>query len=107
MGANAATSIPDFVAVQILTAAELKVVNCGIPVFADARARDAAFGGSGEKTLAEGQYAYLEAPTKPSLRRFSWQTVGVAGLRLFKPKQPLQGYTFKFRTFLHRIHKSI
>jgi hypothetical protein len=32
----------------------------GVPVFADTTARDAAFGGSGEKTLAEGQLAYLE-----------------------------------------------
>jgi hypothetical protein len=32
----------------------------GVPVFADASARDAGFGGTGEKTLAEGQLAYLE-----------------------------------------------
>ncbi len=32
----------------------------GVPVFADTTARDAGFGGSGEKTLAEGQLCYLE-----------------------------------------------
>jgi hypothetical protein len=78
MGANAVTSIPDFVALQILTADELDVVNCGIPVFADSSARDAAFGGSGEKTLAEGQYAYLES-TKQTLvyDGSTWVSVGV------------------------------
>jgi hypothetical protein len=33
-------------------------------VFADSTARDAAFGGSGEKTLAEGQLCYLEDTNK-------------------------------------------
>jgi hypothetical protein len=32
-----------------------------VPVFADTTARDAAFGGTGEKVLAEGQLAYIEA----------------------------------------------
>jgi hypothetical protein len=36
----------------------------GVPVFADTTARDAAFGGSGEKTLAEGQLCYLEDTNK-------------------------------------------
>jgi hypothetical protein len=33
----------------------------GIPVFATTITRDAAFGGAGEKLLAEGQFAYIEA----------------------------------------------
>jgi hypothetical protein len=33
----------------------------GIPVFATTVTRDAAFGGAGEKLLAEGQFAYIEA----------------------------------------------
>jgi hypothetical protein len=36
----------------------------GVPVFADTTARDAAFGGAGEKTLAEGQLCYLEDTNK-------------------------------------------
>lgn len=61
MGANATTFVPTYVAGEVLTAADLNVTNSGIPVFADSSARDAAFGGTGEKTLAEGQYAYLES----------------------------------------------
>jgi len=60
MGANAQTSVPAFTAGQVLTAAQVTQINTGIPVFADSTARDAAFGGTGEKTLAEGQMAYLE-----------------------------------------------
>lgn len=60
MGANAQTSVPAFTAGQVLTAAQMTQVNTGIPVFASSTERDAAFGGAGEKTLAEGQMAYLE-----------------------------------------------
>jgi hypothetical protein len=77
MGANAVTSIPDFVALQVLTAAELDVVNCGIPVFATTTTRDAAFGGSGEKTLAQGQFCYLESTGKLQVYTGSaWTNVG-------------------------------
>lgn len=61
MGANAVTTVYDFTAGQVLTAAQMDNVNCGIPVFATTTTRDAAFGGAGEKTLAQGQYAYIEA----------------------------------------------
>ena len=61
MGANAVTTVPVYTAGEILTAADLNITNSGIPVFADSSARDAAFGGAGEKVLAEGQYAYLES----------------------------------------------
>ena len=61
MGANAVTTVYDFVANQVLTAQQMDNVNCGIPVFATTVTRDAAFGGAGEKTLAEGQMAYIEA----------------------------------------------
>jgi len=60
MGANAQTSVPAFTAGQVLTAAQVTQINTGIPVFATSTERDAAFGGTGEKTLAEGQMAYLE-----------------------------------------------
>ena len=60
MGANAVTTVPVYVAGEVLTAADLNITNSGIPVFATTTTRDAAFGGTGEKTLAEGQFAYLE-----------------------------------------------
>ena len=61
MGANATTFVPTYVASEILTAADLNVTNSGIPVFATTTTRDDSFGGSGEKVLAEGQFAYIEA----------------------------------------------
>jgi len=61
MGANAVTTVPVYVAGEVLTAADLNITNSGIPVFATTVTRDAAFGGTGEKTLAEGQFAYIEA----------------------------------------------
>lgn len=61
MGLNAQTVVPVFTAGQILTAAQVTQINTGIPVFATTTTRDAAFGGAGEKTLAQGQYAYIEA----------------------------------------------
>lgn len=64
MGANAQTSVPAFTAGQVLTAAQMTQVNTGVPVFATTTTRDAAFGGSGEKTLAQGQLAYIEADGK-------------------------------------------
>jgi hypothetical protein len=60
MGANAVTTVPVYVAGEVLTAADLNITNSGIPVFASTVERDAAFGGTGEKVLAEGQFAYLE-----------------------------------------------
>ena len=61
MGVNAQTEVPAFTAGQVLTAAEMTQINTGIPVFATTVTRDAAFGGAGEKVLAQGQYAYIEA----------------------------------------------
>ena len=61
MGANAQTAVPAFTAGQVLTAAQMTEVNTGIPVFATTTTRDAAFSGTGEKVLAEGQFAYIEA----------------------------------------------
>lgn len=61
MGANAQTTVPTFVTSQVLTADQMnQSARTGVPVFADSTARDAAFGGTGEKTLAEGQLAYIE-----------------------------------------------
>ena len=61
MGANAVTTVPVYVSGEVLTASDLNITNSGIPVFATTVTRDAAFGGTGEKTLAQGQYAYIEA----------------------------------------------
>jgi hypothetical protein len=60
MGDNAVTSVPVYQAADVLTAANLNITNSGIPVFSGTATRDAAFGGAGEKTLAEGQFAFLE-----------------------------------------------
>jgi hypothetical protein len=77
MGANAVTTVPVYVAGEVLTAADLNITNSGIPVFADSTARTAAFGGTGEKVLAEGQYAYLESDNSTSFWNGSaWQSVG-------------------------------
>jgi hypothetical protein len=81
MGANAQTAVPAFTAGQVLTAAQQTQINTGIPVFADTTARDAAFGGSGEKVLAEGQFAYIEATNATQYYDgAAWQAVGASGL---------------------------
>lgn len=82
MGANAQTSVPAFTAGQVLTAAQMTQVNTGIPVFASSTDRDAAFGGAGEKTLAEGQFAYLEDTDAVQVYDGSaWQTVGASSVK--------------------------
>jgi hypothetical protein len=79
MGANAQTSVPEFTSGQVLTAQQQTEINTGIPVFADSTARDAAFGGTGEKTLAEGQFAFLEdSDTTQYYDGASWNAVGGA-----------------------------
>lgn len=75
--ANTQTSVPVFVSGQVLTAQQQTEINTGIPVFATSVTRDAAFGGSGEKTLAEGQFAYLEdSNTTQYYDGSAWQSVG-------------------------------
>ncbi len=93
MGANAVTTVPVYVAGEVLTAADLNITNSGIPVFATTTTRDAAFGGTGEKTLAEGQFAYIEATnTTQYYDGAAWQSVGAS-----KVAQLLS--TFKDDTF--------
>ena len=86
MGANAVTTVPVYTAGEVLTAADMNITNSGIPVFATTVTRDAAFGGAGEKTLAEGQFAYLEdSNTTQYYDGAAWQSVGVTpGLVLVK-----------------------
>jgi hypothetical protein len=77
MGVNAQTAVPAFTAGQVLTAAQQTQINTGIPVFATTVTRDAAFGGAGEKVLAEGQFAYIEATnTTQYYDGSSWVAVG-------------------------------
>jgi len=74
---NTQTSVPVFSAGQVLTAQQVTEINTGIPVFATTTTRDAAFGGTGEKTLAEGQFAYIEATNATQYYDGStWQAVG-------------------------------
>ncbi|MGA0096701.1 MAG: hypothetical protein ACO3IP_09325 [Burkholderiaceae bacterium] len=79
MGANAVTTFPTYTTGQVLEAADLNITNCGVPTFADTTARDGAFGGTGEKTLAEGQLCYLEdSNIVQYYDGSSWATVGPA-----------------------------
>ena len=82
--ANTQTSVPVFTSGQVLTAQQQTEINTGIPVFADSSARDASFGGTGEKVLAEGQFAFLEdTDTTQYYDGSTWQAVGGAsGLTL-------------------------
>jgi len=74
---NTQTSVPAFVASQVLTAQQQTEINTGIPVFATTVTRDAAFGGAGEKALAEGQFAYIEATNATQYYDgAAWQSVG-------------------------------
>jgi len=57
----ALTSVKDFVAGGQVLAADLDNVNCGVKVFAGTTERDAAYGGTGERTLDEGEVCYLQS----------------------------------------------
>ena len=80
MGANAQTSVPLYVAAEVLTAANMNIsAGTGVPVFATTVTRDAAFGGAGEKVLAEGQLAYIEASNVVQYYDgAAWATLGPA-----------------------------
>ena len=85
MGANAQTTVPTFTAAQVLTADQMnQSARTGVPVFADTTARDAAFGGSGEKTLAEGQLCYVENLTGVAQIQYydgaNWVSLSAGGL---------------------------
>ena len=110
MGANAVTTVPVYTAGEILTAANLNITNSGIPVFADSSARDAAFGGAGEKVLAEGQFAFLEdTDTTQFYDGSTWQTVGgglvkIAGTTSFSAVSsftlPTSTFTSAYKNYL-------
>jgi hypothetical protein len=96
MGANAQTSVPTFTAGQVLTAAQMNnSARTGVPVFADASARDAGFGGTGEKTLAEGQLAYLEdLNVVQYYDGSSWATLGPTTSGVIQVKSTTKTDTF-------------
>ena len=78
--ANTQIKVPLFAAAEILTAANMNIsAGTGIPVFATTVTRDAAFGGAGEKVLAEGQFAYIEATDQLQYYNgTSWEQSGSA-----------------------------
>lgn len=78
MGLNAQTSVPSFTAGAVLTATQQnQSARTGVPVFATTTTRDAAFGGAGQKTLAQGQLCYIEASNIVQYYNGStWQTLG-------------------------------
>ena len=79
MGANAQTTVPTFVASQVLTADQMnQSARTGVPVFASTVTRDAGFGGTGEKTLAEGQMCYVEGTGFQTYNGSAWVTWGTA-----------------------------
>ena len=76
MGANAVTTVPVYVSGEVLTASDLNITNSGVPVFATTVTRDAAFGGTGEKTLAEGQGCYIEGTGLQIYNGTAWRPYG-------------------------------
>ena len=87
MGANAQTAVPTFTASQVLTAAQMnQSARTGVPVFASTVTRDAAFGGTGEKTLAEGQLCYVEGTGLQSYNGTAWVTWGASGSGVIQVK---------------------
>jgi len=76
--ANEQTTVPLFVAAEILTAVDMNLsAGTGVPVFTNSTTRDAGFGGAGEKVLAEGQLCYLsDSNIVQYYSGASWATVG-------------------------------
>ena len=76
--ANEQTTVPLFVAAEILTAVGMNLsAVTGVPVFSNSTTRDAGFGGAGEKVLAEGQLCYLsDSNIVQYYDGAAWATVG-------------------------------
>ena len=96
MGANAQTTVPTFVAAQVLTADQQnQSARTGVPVFATTVDREAAFGGAGEKTLGEGQLAYLESTNVVQYYDgAAWATLGPATVGVVQVKSTTKSDTF-------------
>lgn len=93
MGANAQTTVPTFTAGNVLTADQMnQSARTGVPVFTSSTTRDAAFGGSGEKTLAEGQYCYLEDTKILQVYNGSaWVTLSPTGANILTQQSTASG----------------
>jgi hypothetical protein len=93
--ANTQTTVPLFVANQVLTAAQQNAsAGTGVPVFATTVTRDAAFGGS-NKALAEGQLAYIEASNIVQYYDgAAWATVGPTAMKVAQVLSTFKSDTF-------------
>ena len=101
---NEQTSVPLYAASEILTAANMNIsAGTGVPVFATTVTRDAAFGGAGEKVLAEGQLCYLSASNIVQYYDgAAWATVGPAsasGVVQVKSTSKTDTFTMTSATF--------
>ena len=94
--ANEQVKVPLFAASEILTAANMNIsAGTGVPVFATTVTRDAAFGGAGEKALAEGQLCYLSASNIVQYYDgAAWATVGPTATKLGQVVSTLLDTTF-------------
>ena len=101
MGANAQTTVPTFTAAQVLTADQQnQSARTGVPVFATTTTRDAGFGGTGEKTLAEGQLCYVEGVGLQTYNGTSWVTWGTRnGVIQVQSTAKLDTFTTTSQTF--------
>ena len=101
MGANAQTTVPTFTASQVLTAAQMNAsARTGVPVFSTTVTRDAGFGGTGEKTLAEGQLCYVEGTGLQTYNGTSWTTLGTrAGIVQVQSTTKSDTFTMASTTF--------
>jgi hypothetical protein len=74
----AITGTKQWVAAEVVTAADVnQYLMRGVKVFASAAVRDAAYGGSGEPTLEEGEVCYLQdTNTVLAYDGASWISVG-------------------------------
>lgn len=93
---NEQTSVPLFASGEVLTAANMNLsAGTGVPVFANTTTRDAGFGGTSEKVLAEGQLCYLsDSNIVQYYTGAAWATVGPAaasGLVLIKAETAFTG----------------
>jgi hypothetical protein len=90
-----------------LTAAQQTQINTGVPVFATTTTRDAAFGGAGEKVLAEGQFAYIEATnTTQYYDGATWQSVGVTPGLVLVSTTAVSGTSFSVNNCFSATYKN-
>jgi len=87
----------------VLTAAQQNLINTGVPVAAGTAERDGLFGGSGEKTLAEGQLVYVESLGVVQYRTSgaAWATLGptTSGVVQVKSTTKTDTFTMSSTTF--------